>query len=182
MRSVSSFAAIGFVLALTCGLTLRAEDLVAPTEISVAGGKVKIEVPGGWEKQEPRSRIIEFEFEIPPVKGDANGRFTVMGAGGSVKANLDRWQGQFVNAADKPKITETKQANMTVHLFEMEGTYKDQAGPFAPAVQKENYKMMAAILETKQYGLIFLKAYGPRETLSKSDEVFKKMIETIQVE
>ena len=173
---------IGLILPLVCAFVLRAEESVAPTEIVVAGGKIKIQVPGEWEKQEPRSRIIEFEFEIPPVKGDANGRFTVMGAGGSVKANLDRWQGQFVNAADKPKITETKQANMTVHLFEMEGTYKDQAGPFAPAVQKENYKMMAAILETKQYGLIFLKAYGPRETLSKSDEVFKKMIETIQVE
>ncbi len=46
--------------------------------------------------QGAQTRIVEHEFAIPAAEGDkADGRFTIMAAGGSVDANIDRWYAQF---------------------------------------------------------------------------------------
>src|SRR5450432_3402808 len=46
--------------------------------------------------QENPATMVEHEFAIPASKGDsADGRLTVMAAGGGIDANIDRWYGQF---------------------------------------------------------------------------------------
>ena len=42
--------------------------------------------------QQPKSGIVMHEFSSPALEGDkADGRMTVMAAGGSVDANVERW-------------------------------------------------------------------------------------------
>jgi len=157
-------------------------------EMALADGKLVVTVPEAWKKKMPRSRIIEHEYEIPAAEGDENpGRLTVMGAGGSIEDNIGRWVGQFELKGDnKPKKEETKVAGQKVYLVDISGTYKDTppgAGPFSGAkpILRPNYRMLAAIIATEKDGQHFIKLYGPKETIAKNEEAFKKMIDSLKV-
>lgn len=143
----------------------------------------KVTAPEKWVKKEPRSRIIAYEYGAPAAKGDpADGRFTVMQAGGSVKANVDRWIGQFSQPGgkDAAKVEEKKIKGLEVHLVDISGTYKDRPrGPFGPTVERENYRMLAAIVVTDK-AQIFFKFYGPAKTIAEHDKAFHKMIEGLE--
>jgi hypothetical protein len=158
---------------------------VRADEMELADGKLVVTTPESWKKKMPKSRIIEHEYEIPAVDGDENaGRMTVMGAGGSIEDNINRWVGQFESKGAKPKKEETKIAGQKVYLVDISGTYKDTpGGPFAGGkpVLRENYRMLAAIIATEKDGQHFIKFYGPKETVAKNEEAFKKMIDSLKV-
>jgi hypothetical protein len=111
-----------------------------------------------------------------------------MGAGGSVDANIDRWFAQFSqpdgsSTKDKAKVEKMKVAGETVHFVDASGTYKDQrGGPFAqqPTVERENYRMLAAIVTTKENGNFFIKFYGPAKTVAANKAAFLAMIESLE--
>ena len=148
-------------------------------------GDYSMQAPKDWTKKQPKVNIIAYEFAAPAAEGDKiDGRMTIMAAGGSVEANLERWYGQFAQpdgsaTADKAKVEEKKIADQTVHMVDISGTFKDQAGPFAPAVVREGYRMLAAIIETKQ-GNLFVKFYGPEKTIKQHEEAFKGMIGSLK--
>jgi hypothetical protein len=177
-----------FAAALAIGLI----SFAAPShraradEMQLADGKLIVTVPESWKKKTPKSRIIEFEYEIPAVEGDETpGRMTVMGAGGSIEDNISRWVGQFeMKGGVKPKKEETKIAGQKVYLVDIAGTYKDTpGGPFAGGkpVLREDYRMLAAIIATEKDGQQFIKFYGPKATVEKNEEGFKKMIDSLKV-
>lgn len=153
---------------------------------TIASGGFSLEAPEAWKRVPPKSAIVETEFAIPPEAGDEQpGRMTVMGAGGSVQANVDRWYGQFVQpdgSATKDKATTKtlKLAGCTVTMVDVGGTYKDMpGGPFAggKSVDRPNYRMLAAIVETPGQGSYFLKFYGPAATVAKHADGFRTMVE-----
>ena len=166
-----------------CGQPAVAEGALAFT---IAGDSLSLEAPAGWKRVQPKSNMIETEFSIPAAEGDAApGRMTVMGAGGSVQANIDRWYGQFTQpdgSATKDKAS-TKKLNVggsAVTLVDVSGTYKDMpGGPFAggQAVDRPNYRMLAAIIEVPDRGSYFLKFYGPAATVAANADGFRKMVE-----
>jgi len=154
----------------------------------IAGGSLTLEAPPGWKRVQPKSGIVETEFSIPAEEGDAQpGRMTVMGAGGGVQANVDRWYGQFTQpdgSATKDKATTkaVKLAGCTVTLVDVAGTYKDTpGGPFAggKTIERPEYRMLAAIVEPedKNRGSYFLKFYGPAKTVAKHADGFRTMVE-----
>lgn len=157
---------------------------------SVAEGKLTFKAPAGWVRKKPKSNIIEMEYEIPAAKGnEIAGRLTIMGAGGKIDANVERWYGQFEqpdgsNTKDKAKLTKMTVAGQNVHFVDVAGTYKDSpSGPFAggKTVLRENYRMLAAIIETKEAGNYFLKFYGPKETVGENEKAFKELVESLVV-
>jgi len=115
------------------------------------------------------------------------GRMTVMGAGGGVQANVDRWYGQFTQpdgsaTKDKASTKTLKLAGSTVTLVDVSGTYKDSpGGPFAggKTVDRPGYRMLAAIVETPASQSYFLKFYGPAATVAKHADGFRAMVEGI---
>ena len=160
----------------------------ADDKIAVAEGKLVVTAPAGWQRKRPESGIVEHEFAIPKAEGDdADGRMTVMGAGGSVDANIDRWLGQFLNAEgekltkEKAKIEKKKIAGEDVVLVDIAGTYVDKP-PFAPGsgTQRKNYRMLAGVVTTKQHGNYFFKFYGPEKTVEANEDAFVKMIESLE--
>jgi len=184
-----SISIVGLLLVLAGGVVaaqgVGAEDARA---FSIAGGALSLEAPAGWKRVQPKSGIVETEFasasagdNVPP------GRMTVMGAGGSVQANVDRWYGQFAQpdgSATKDKATTktVKLAGCTVTMVDVSGTFKDTpGGPFAggKTIERPDYKMLAAIVETPDAGSHFLKFYGPAATVAKEADGFRKMIEGI---
>ncbi|MFM7108465.1 MAG: hypothetical protein ACKOZU_07695 [Planctomycetaceae bacterium] len=152
---------------------------------TIADGAFTLEAPEGWERVEPKSGMVETEFAIPPVKGDGPGRMTVMGAGGSVEANIERWYGQFAQpdgsaTKDKAATKKLKVAGCDVTIVDVAGTFRDMpGGPFAggKAVERPGYRMLAAIVETPGRGNYFLKFYGPADTVAGQADGFRKMVE-----
>src|SRR6187399_2444250 len=126
------------VMALVSVASVRASDEGETLKLGEAK-KITVVTPKEWVKKKPATNIVEYEFAIPKADGDpADGRVTVMGAGGTVDANIERWIGQFQDAAGKPlakekaKIDKTKIDGLEVHVVDLKGTFKDTAGgPFA---------------------------------------------------
>ena len=159
------------------------DDALAYT---IAEEGFSLAAPEGWKRVQPKSSIVETEFAIPSEgEGLQPGRMTVMGAGGSVQANVDRWYGQFAqpdgsDTKSKATAKKIKLAGCDVTIVDISGTYKDApAGPFAggKAVDRPDYRMLAAIVETPDRGNYFLKFYGPGKTVAKHADGFRTMVE-----
>jgi hypothetical protein len=187
--SVLGFAFV--MLLVTSAAIVAAEPAADIPAFTIADGSLSLEAPEGFVRVRPSSGMIETEFAIPSEgKGDDGaelpaGRMTVMGAGGTIQANIDRWCGQFAQAdgGDTKEKTTTKTfkvAGSSVTLVDIPGTYLDQpGGPFAggKVVQRPGYRMLAGIVETPDAGNYFLKFYGPDATVDHHADGFKKMLE-----
>lgn len=150
-------------------------------EVALAEGHILLTAPAGWVRQEPRVRIIDAEFAVPPAEGDKDeGRVTIMAAGGSVQQNLDRWVGQF-GQTERNQVEKLQIAGREVQRIDLIGTYKDRKTPFTPAVMRENYRMLGAIIPTQDHGNYFIKFYGPKATVTAQEEAFRKFLESLQV-
>jgi hypothetical protein len=192
MRFSSRFGAIVCLVAGALS-SATARDAAAQAAVAedtraftIASGAYSLEAPEGWKRVPPKSGMVETEFAILPEGGDEQpGRMTVMGAGGSVQANIDRWYGQFAQpdgSATKDKATTKtlKLSGCTVTMVDVGGTFKDMpGGPFAggKSVDRPNYRMLAAIVETPGQGSYFLKFYGPAATVAKHADGFRTMAE-----
>ena len=113
------------------------------------------------------------------------GRVTIMGAGGAIDANIDRWYSQFSqpdggSTKERAKVKKIKVAGEEVHLVDLSGTYKDQRGPMAPAVERPKYRMLAAIITAGPLGNYFVKFYGPQKTVTDHEKAFLTMIEGLE--
>jgi hypothetical protein len=158
--------------------------------IPLAGGKLTLEAPEKWTRQEPKSNIIEHELAVEGKKGQGPGRVTIMAAGGSIEQNINRWVGQFASpegkkSKEKPNIEKKKVAGLEVHLVDLSGTYLDSAGggPFAAGktIERKNYRMLAAIIPGgPSIGNYFIKFYGPAELVKENEKAFQAMIESLE--
>ncbi|MDZ4848449.1 MAG: hypothetical protein SGI77_04095 [Pirellulaceae bacterium] len=181
---LNAFAAffVGFVV---CSMSIStfAEDKVA--KIDLAGGKFVMATPETWETVPPKSNMVTYEFKAPKDAKDDTARITIMPASGGVDANVVRWIGQFdgLKKSDA-KIDKKEVAGATVHIVDLSGTYNDSmgGGPFAPGktVKRDNYRMLGAIIETKDAGTIFVKMTGTQAVVEPLVEGFKKSLMEIK--
>lgn len=150
------------------------------------GGKYVLTSPGNWVSKQPKSNIVEYEFEVPTADGDEiPGRVTVMGAGGGIEANIDRWKGQFKTPEAgevKADVKKSEVAGQEVHVVNIVGTYLDKPGPFVPVppTERPNFRMLGAIISTKDAGQYFVKFYGPEKTVKANETAFQAMIDGLQ--
>lgn len=185
MRSLPIVArrSIAAILLALPAAVVAAEPAV--TGFTIADGSLSLEAPAGFERVRPSSGMVETEFSIPSEGELPPGRMTVMGAGGSIEANIDRWCGQFTqpDGGDTKKKVARKDlrvAGCGVSLVDIPGTYLDKpGGPFAggPTVKRPDFRMLAAIVQTPAAGNYFLKFYGPAATVERHADGFRKMIE-----
>ncbi|HVU85742.1 MAG TPA: hypothetical protein VHD36_00355 [Pirellulales bacterium] len=163
----------------------RADD-AAGAKTFVVGGAFQLTSPENWISREPRTRIVEHEFAVPKAAGDdADGRVTVMGAGGGVAANIDRWYQQFTQpdgagTKERAKVEKKEIAGQAVTIVDISGTYMDRPGPMAPGVERPHYRMLGAIIETKHNGNHFIKFYGPEKTVAANVDAFNKLLDSLR--
>ena len=165
------------------------------TKIEVAeDGAVQFMATGDWEVVKPRNRIVEYEIKIAKVDGDAEelpaGRLTIMGAMGSVEANIARWQGQFKqpdggSSADATEETVIDVGGNEVTIVDLSGTFVDTmgGGPFSGGkqVDRPEFRMLAAIIQAGSYGQYFVKFTGSDKTVSANHDKFIAMIKSLNV-
>ncbi len=191
---------VGFSLALMCSSAVIAQDdktkddaagsveQEATKTVELADGALTLEVPDKWMGVDPKFNMIEAEFSIAAEEGDEQkGRLTIMAAGGSAEANIDRWAGQFSqpdggSVKDSMTVEETEVAGFTTHMVDLSGSYADrEGGPTSPPVMRENFRMLAAVIETDQWGSYFIKFYGGAETVEANREAFHAMVKSLTV-
>ena len=85
------------------------------------------------------------------------------------------------STAEKTFQDKSTVGDAEVIVVDISGTYKDQAGPFAPATERENYRMVSGIVSVKDGGDYFIKMYGPAKTVEAQSEAFKKMMKEVKV-
>jgi hypothetical protein len=177
-----SFACLATTL--VTAQTSLGEDPPA-AKLSLAGGKLELSAPATWEVVPPKSSIVQYEFKAPKLAGEDAARITIMQASGGVEANIDRWIGQFDGATkNDAKIDKKQVAGTTIHVVDISGTYKDSmgGGPFAPGPVKkrENYRMMGAIIETKEAGTVFIKMTGDQAIVEQLADGFRKSLDDLK--
>jgi hypothetical protein len=164
------------VLALGTG-TVNADD------VSLDGLKSK--TPAGWVEETPSNRMRFAQFKIPKAKGDKeDGELIVFkGLGGSAKANIARWQAQFIppegkTIDDVAKVEKVKIGGTEATQLTIEGTYKYNPAPFNPASKTENrpnYKMIAIHFDGPS-DVYHIKLTGPAKTISEQQKAFEEWI------
>ncbi|QDV13013.1 hypothetical protein CA51_28990 [Rosistilla oblonga] len=157
-------------------------------KVEAFGGAIKMETPEAWKSVQPRSRIVEKEYSISKEGVEGSARLTMMAAGGDIKANIDRWIGQFTAADGGSAKGSAKQekldvAGNEVHLIELQGTFKESmgGGPFAPGktVKREDYEMLGAIV-VNDGRKFFIKMTGPKAIVEDQKAAFKAMLKGIK--
>jgi hypothetical protein len=165
---------MAIALALVAPITgpASAQDKGAADSVSLFGEK-ELKLPENWKRTRPQSPIIEHEFAIKS------------GEAADVKANIDRWKGQFTGGnAEAQKVEELKVGDWTVHMVDLSGKFKESmgGGPFAPGkvVERENYAMIGGILVDPKGRKYFIKMTGPAELVKSNREGVLKMIEGLK--
>lgn len=177
-------------LACWCTLAIPSHAQEA-TKISLGDGQVTFMAPAEWKKVQPKSTIIDYEFTAPAdaLEGDEKARITIMGAGGSLDANIDRWYGQFEqpdgkSTKERAKLDKFTVDGLTVHWVDVSGSFKDTmgGGPFSggKTVLRKDYRMLGAIIVSKQQGQYFIKMTGHQDVVDQLADGFKKSLKELQ--
>lgn len=164
---------------------LRAQDAPATKTQKLSAEGIRFEVPASWKSGKPSSSMRKAQIQAPPVDGDREPAELVLfvfggsGGGGSVDANVERWRKQFTDAdGDTPPVEsqKVKVGNLEATRVEVAGTYKD---PFAPGGPREGFRLLGAIVVTKEAGYFF-KMVGPDKTMKALAPEFDRMIASFQ--
>lgn len=139
-----------------------------------------VTLPTSWKRQQPASSMRIAEVVAPSASGDpTQSALAVFStAGGSVEENVVRWSGQVRDADDQPvpPKSQTKTIDgLTVTVVEMTGTISGM-GIDGTNV---NWTMRGAIIQAPQ-GLLFIKMYGPADTMAANADAFAQMVDSIK--
>lgn len=151
---------------------------VKTVEVEIKGG-LKLNVPETWKQSEPSSRLRLAQFAIAPVEGDKEDAELALfnfGFGGSAKANIDRWIGQFQAAERKTKVSEGNIEAGKYFFVEISGTYNKPIGPPIARQTKPapGSRMLGVILGIEGKGIYFMKMTGPDKTVAAQGTALRK--------
>jgi len=163
-----------FVVAVLIGQRQVAADDLKEAKV----GAITLQTPASWKSSKPTSRLRLAQFSIPAVEGDkehAELAIFSFGAGGGVKANVDRWIGQFAADGRKSKTTIGKSKLGEYVFVEIGGTYKKPVGPpiRGKTEPMPNARMLGVILAVEGKGNYFLKMTGPNKTVDSAADAFR---------
>lgn len=146
------------------GPAVKTPPVGATKRASAKPAKVTWQKPAAWKTVDHPSRMRKATYEIPGVDGAAAATLSVTRVGGSVQANIARWEGQF-EGSPKGTRTERKANGVRIHIVQIDGTFKGGGMPGAPATEKQKaWSMLSAIAEADRANYFF-KMTGPKKTV-----------------
>ena len=189
MRIIYSLLLAGLTLA-GCKSDRPSNEAVQTANAQTA--EIKYTVPDGWVSEAPKGRMRKAQFRLPGQDGMGDAELAVFvfpGTGGSVKANLDRWYGQFkqpdgANTEEKADVQKLTVHGLPVTIVQVTGTYLQSTSPMmmgGPVKEVPGSAMLAAIVETKNDPWFF-KAVGPGETIEYWRPAFDKFVQSFSWE
>ncbi len=116
----------------TSNVAFAAEPNAVPEETKeFKAGPLTLQIPASWKVEKPSNRLRLAQFLIPAAEGDATDAELVVSGpfGGSAKANIQRWIGQFDAKGRTVKMSQGETDQGTYILVELSGTYNKTVGP-----------------------------------------------------
>jgi len=146
---------------------------VQPRTDEVLIGQLGAIIPDGWQSEPPSSSMRVAQFRIlSDDRADLELAVT-SGIGGGVRANVDRWYGQFQNPVGRDTTFVSNDLQITI--VDISGRFLGMQGE----IGQEDHQMLAAIVEAPD-GVYFFKMTGPQETVSTLNNSFASFVGTIR--
>jgi hypothetical protein len=143
---------------------------------------LELQVPSTWVQKEPSSSMRAAEFSIPV--GDQSADLVVFyfgGPTGGVKANVNRWIGQFQSEGLQLQMHQGKCAAGRYILVDTKGTWNKPDGPpFArKTIATPDSRVLNVIVIEQKDGAedyYFLKLSGQQEVVGKLTDALRTAI------
>lgn len=177
MRNELSVSIVCLWLLCLCSVVLGAESAAA----------LRWTAPVDWKSAGQQLMPRVATYKIAPVAGDKAGAECVVyffgaGQGGTVDANLERWNGQFKSANGKPapaQVATRKSRGLSITTIDTAGDYSGMGGPIAAAPAVAGYRLLGAIVEGPG-GNVFVKFTGPAKTIAANQKKFELLLASFQ--
>jgi hypothetical protein len=143
-------------------------------------GNLLANVPDSWMGIRPSSSLRLMEFRLGLVTDDAT-LAIFKNIGGSIDDNLERWSGQFGYLLSDSEVNiRTENINgMQVSIISIIGTYTNRMAFSKPTQPKPNYRLLGAIVDTRD-GLYYFKLTGPNTVITGKIEEFTRFIKSLR--
>jgi hypothetical protein len=151
----------------------------APRQPAAPPGEIRWTKPGPWKEVPSTSAMRKATYQIAKASGDSDdGELTVIVAGGSTEANIQRWEGQFGGA--KAKVSTKAPRGVNVTIAEIEGEFAG-GGPMmgGGGEKKPGFVMLAAIVDGADGQKYFFKLVGPKKTIESARGDFDALVDSI---
>lgn len=142
-------------------------------------------VPDAWVAEPPKSEMRQLQFKIPEPGGDG-AEFVVYffgpGQGGTLEANIERWQSQFQGpdgAPVEPTVTQIGTETIPATLVELRGSYGRSVGMGPGDDVQTDRMLLAGVIETPE-GSLFPQMHGPAELVAAQREGFVAFVKGLQ--
>jgi hypothetical protein len=145
--------------------------------------------PAGWKAEAARP-MRAATYTIALAAGDRGVAECVVnyfgpGQGGTVEANVQRWQAQMLGVDGKPahsSVTTRVVRGVRITVVDSSGTYTGMGGPMAGGAKPVGgYRLLGAIAGGRG-GNVFFKLTGPAKTIAGQQAAFDRMLASIQPE
>jgi hypothetical protein len=154
----------------------------APADQRVELLGLQSRVPVTWQRAEPQSGMRLAQFGVPAPGGGDGAEFVVYyfgpNQGGTLKANVERWQSQFA-APDggpvEPEITELS-GDFPATLVRLRGDYARGVGIGPGGEALPDRMLLAGVVETPQ-GSLYPQLHGPAALVAAQQPAFVDFIE-----
>jgi hypothetical protein len=164
----------------TVGGPASGKPRAEPPPDDAPAGELKWTKPAAWKEVPSASAMRKATYQVAPAEGDKEpAEMTVLIAGGSTEANVERWEGQFGGAKAK---TSLKSPNgLQVTIVEIRGEYAG-GGPMmggGSGDKKAEYMLLAAIVDLPGEIHEFFKMTGPKKTVEAARKDFDALVDSM---
>ena len=146
-------------------------------------------VPDDWVAETPKSEMRQLQFKVPASPGGEGGdgaEFVVYffgpGQGGTLEANIERWQSQFQGpdgAQVEPTVTQIGTETIPATLVELRGSYGRSVGMGPGEDVQADRMLLAGVVESTE-GNLYPQMHGPAELVAAQREGFVAFMKGIR--
>jgi len=136
-------------------------------------------VPSEWTTTPNASSMRLATYHVPAAKGDADEtEVSVVRAGGTTEANIDRWIKQF-DEAGKDERTEKTVGGFKITIVELSGRYLGGAMmPSGESEPRKGWSLLGAVVETPS-SPYFFKMTGPTASVKAARAAFVALLDGV---
>jgi hypothetical protein len=142
-------------------------------------GALSWKVPPRWQLVPSTSSMRMATYRVPRVTGDtADPELSIVRAGGTVDANIQRWIGQFDAAGQKTaKRSSRTVAGLEVSIVELTGTYN--GGMMKDPTPMPDWTLLGAVVPMGETPYFF-KLTGPMKSVAAAHAEFDTFVSSLK--
>ena len=147
-----------------------------PQPVAFRIGSVRFDRPEGWTYSRPTDGVRAAQLEKKSAGTPLVITFTrfPLGSGGTVQANVERWQAQFLSLDSPPEVQTPAGTATPLTLVKLSGTMKGGV-PGGPPKDTANTFLLGAILEAPD-GLVIVKLSGAKSSVAREEKAFSDLV------